>query len=272
MKKKILVTISIATTVLLSLAACGNSEEFEQAVADFDTVAESVNLKNTELDEAISNAEAALVTEEEVYDANTLAELTTAIAAGKDARREIPEIPEKLEDIQAEIEKLSEPLDYTSIIADITTKQTAVEDSIQQLKQITNPSEDFVIQCLQGIEVVSGTQAVTEDHDPNGNLNKQGGYTAAVYFSSTWIDQSQVYGNDIVDKGTDAGGCIEVYSTVEDATKRNDYLSAFDGAGAFNSGSHIILGTIVIRTSPDLTATQQNDLTQIITNQFLTIR
>lgn len=41
------------------------------------------------------------------------------------------------------------------------------------MKQITNPNEDFVIQRLKGIPNISGYQAVTEDHDPNGNLNKQ---------------------------------------------------------------------------------------------------
>ena len=38
-----------------------------------------------------------------------------------------------------------------------------------------------------------------------------------------------VAGADLVAKGTDAGGCVEVYKTAEDAKKRNDYLSAFDG-------------------------------------------
>ena len=77
------------------------------------------------------------------------------------------------------------------------------------MKQITNPNEDFVIQHLKGIPNISGYQAVTEDHDPNGNLNKQGGYTSTVYFSTPLIDQSSVYGNDIVDKGTESGGAIE---------------------------------------------------------------
>ncbi|MFR4032361.1 MAG: hypothetical protein ACLTZN_00440 [Streptococcus sp.] len=64
--------------------------------------------------------------------------------------------------------------------------------------------------------------------DPNQGLNKQGSYTAAVYFADNEVT-NPVPGADLVAKGTDAGGCVEVYKTAEDAKKRNDYLSAFDG-------------------------------------------
>ena len=77
---------------------------------------------------------------------------------------------------------------------------------------------------------------------------------------------------DIVDKGTQGGGCIEVYANVEDAEKRNTYLSAFDGAGMLNPGSHTVLGTIVIRTSDKLTATQQDEFTQKISDKLLELQ
>ena len=50
------------------------------------------------------------------------------------------------------------------------------------MRQITAPTESFVIQRIADVEGISGVQAVTEDHDPNGNLNKAGGYTACIYF------------------------------------------------------------------------------------------
>ena len=64
---------------------------------------------------------------------------------------------------------------------------------------------------LKEIVTITDVQSATENNDPNQDLNKQGSYTAAVA------------------KGMDAGGCVEVYKTAEDAKKRNDYLSAFDG-------------------------------------------
>jgi len=75
----------------------------------------------------------------------------------------------------------------------------------------------------------------------------------------------------LIDKGTAAGGCIEVYNTVEDAEKRNAYLSAFDGS-ALGVGSHNIVGTVVVRTSDGLTATQQKDLESEIINGLVELR
>lgn len=266
--------ISIIVIVVLIIAGTcfwyfGVKKPHDIAVAEFNAAVAQVNEKNAELDDAISSAQTILDANETAYDEATTNDLTVAISDAELEKRVIPEIPDKTDDIKKATEELLEPLDYSSAITNIADKKTALEHSIQQMKQITNPSGDFIVERLQGIDGISGCQAVTEDHDPNGNLNKQGGYTAAIYFSSQWVNQDEVPGNDIVDKGTDCGGCIEVYASAEDAEKRNTYLSAFDGAGALNSGSHAILGTIVIRTSSKLTATQQNELTQAISNKLL---
>ena len=109
------------------------------------------------------------------------------------------------------------------------------------------------------IDEIKYVKAVTEDNDPNGQLNKPGGYTATVYFESSNVDQNEVYGTDLIEKGTDAGGAIEVYATEEDAHKRNDYLATFDGT-VLASGSHRVVGTVVIRTSDELTASKQKAL------------
>lgn len=242
------------------------------AVKDFNNAAAAVSEQNTELENAITNAQSILDSGEQPYDSATADALTTSIADATAEMRDIPDIPDKTEDIIKSTNKLLKPLDYSDTISDITDKQEALEISITQLKQVTNPSQDFIIQRLQGIDGITGYQAVTEDHDPNGNLNKQGGYTAAIYFSSAAIDQNAVYGSDIVEKGTEGGGCVEVYASTEDAENRNTYLSAFDGAGFLNSGSHTVVGTVVIRTSSNLTATQQTDLTQKITDKLIEIQ
>lgn len=139
--------------------------------------------------------------------------------------------------------------------------------SITNDSQIINPSEEFVISKLNTISVVTGIQTATEENDPNGKLHKAGGYNSAVYFSTSYIDQNSVRGKDIVDKGTDCGGQIEVYSTVEDAEKRNTELSIYDGT-FLDSGSHKVLGTMVIRISSKSTATEQNYLTELIVDAF----
>lgn len=122
---------------------------------------------------------------------------------------------------------------------------------------VTAPSEEYIIGCLEKVPGIIEIKAVTEDTDPMNNLNKAGWYTANVYFSYQLVNQENVIGDDLIDKGTDAGGSIEVYKTKSEAKKRNEYLATFDG-GILSPGSHTVVGTIVIRTSNELTASQQN--------------
>ena len=88
---------------------------------------------------------------------------------------------------------------------------------------------------------------MTSDNDPNGLLHQEnGGYTACIYFTSTGIETA---GDSPVSKGTDGGGAVEVYSTVQDAEARCEYLSGFDNTILY-TGSYAIVGTMVIRISP----------------------
>lgn len=276
MKKKKTLLGLIAAIAIIVIGICvwyfQVKKPHDLAETKFNAAVKEVEAKNTELTSAMNDAQKILDKKEAVYDNTTKEAFITALSDAKAAQRKIPDLPKKTADINAETKKLSEPLDYSAVINAISEKQTAYQNSVLQMKQITNPNEDFVIQRLKGIPNISGYQAVTEDHDPNGNLNKQGGYTSTVYFSTPLIDQSSVYGNDIVDKGTECGGAIEVYASEEDAEKRDSYLASFDGAGMLNSGSHKVLGTIVIRTSTKLTATQQNKFTNNITNKLLELQ
>ena len=276
MKKKKTLLGLIAAIAIIVIGICvwyfQVKKPHDLAETKFNAAVKEVEAKNTELTSAMNDAQKILDKKEAVYDNTTKEAFITALSDAKAAQRKIPDLPKKTADINAETKKLSEPLDYSSVINAISEKQTAYQNSVLQMKQITNPNEDFVIQRLKGIPNISGYQAVTEDHDPNGNLNKPGGYTSTVYFSTPLIDQSNVYGNDIVDKGTECGGAIEVYASEEDAEKRDSYLASFDGAGMLNSGSHKVLGTIVIRTSTKLTATQQNKFTNNITNKLLELQ
>ena len=66
-------------------------------------------------------------------------------------------------------------------------------------------------------------------------------------FESKTVNQSDVYvsgeyADVLIDKGTDAGGAIEVYKNVEDAEKRRDYLATYDGT-IFANGTHTVIGT-----------------------------
>ena len=125
------------------------------------------------------------------------------------------------------------------------------------------PSGSDIASALKKIDTVDGVCIVTENNDPNGELNKKGGYIAAVYFSDNRADlesKNNPYSNykDICDEGTDAGGQIEVYSNTKDAKDRADYLSGF--SGILGDGYDGEYGTSVVRISNKITATQINDL------------
>ena len=128
-----------------------------------------------------------------------------------------------------------------------------------------NPSAEDVKTALSVISDITTIEIVTEDNDPNEQLSKQGGYTGCVFFKSSLVDESEIYvddGGDInsaIDCGTDGGGCLEIYANAGDAKKRDDYLASFDGT-VFSSGSHKVLGTVVIRTSSKLKASEQQTL------------
>lgn len=137
---------------------------------------------------------------------------------------------------------------------------------------MTSPEEAFVIQRLTGLPNITGVQAATEDNDPNEQLNKAGGYTSDVYFSSDLVDSSKTYADTeyaggIIQVGTDGGGSIEVFATEDDANKRDAYLALFDGT-PLTSGYHKVVGTCVIRLSQYLTATQQEALAQEIVDSL----
>ncbi|RST92991.1 hypothetical protein CBF33_03590 [Vagococcus lutrae] len=232
---------------------------YDNAVMDFNKEKEVVEKKNNELNKEIENAQKSLDSNKQPLNEQTLTDLQIAISEAKETTRKNPDTPKKIEEVEKETMKLKQPLDYANEIKNLKDKTEAVENSFKQLAQITNPTEDFIILKLQQLADIGEIASVTEENDPNGNLNKAGGYTATVYFSHKNVNKEDIFGSDLIDKGTDAGGSIEVYPTEEDAYRRNDYLSGFDGS-ALSSGSHTVIGTLVVRTSDKLTATQQKEL------------
>jgi hypothetical protein len=140
-----------------------------------------------------------------------------------------------------------------------------MEDDLEVVAQITNPTADWVVQRLTDVEQITEMAVASEDNDPGHLLGKDGGYTSCVYFNISDIELMD--GETVLEKGTDAGGAIEVYATVRDAEARCDYLAGFDGTLMY-SGSYAIVGTMVIRTSYILDGTDQLELTNEITQSF----
>lgn len=242
------------------------------AVDAYNAAADGLSQRNEELDEAIASLQELMSSEEQPYDASTLDAASSAIGEAQGAKCDVPEMPSDTDEIIAAADEIEGMGDYSAQLGALAEAQANLQDSIDQLKQVTNPTERFVIGRLTGLPNITGVEAATEENDPNGNLHKDGGYTAAVFFSSDLVDQSQVYVDEnntgIPAAGTDGGGCIEVYATVEDAEERNAYLAGFDGS-FLRPGSHAVVGTCVVRTSDLLTASQQNEMEQNIIDSLI---
>lgn len=226
---------------------------------------------NKGLQAQVDEANALLKTSAIPFDQTTLDSLNVSATAAVDALIDIPALPERTADIIKSAEKLVAPVDFADESASLEGSIDAYIDSVKQQNQIIAPSESFVVGRLQNVSTATGVQAVTEDNDPNGNLNKAGGCTASVYFSDSQVSAA-VTKMDTVDRGVEGGGCVEVYASAEDAEKRNTYLSAFDGNGIFNPGSHKVYGTTVIRTSEHLTASQQTELENQILAKLIELK
>lgn len=266
-KKKVSIIVAVVVVLAIIGGACwwwfGYEVPHREALAYYESAVSMVNSKNKKLDDSLAELTKLIDSKDETLNPQTKKDAVEVAKSAKKERRAVGEQPKKTDELNRKASELSKPLDYTATIAKVNKATTDVENGIKQLKQVTNPSQDFVMARLKEVPGIINMEPVTEDNDPNGNLNKAGGYTSDVYFESQNVNQSDVYGNDLIEKGVDAGGAIETYKTNKDAAERDSYLGVFDG-GVISSGSHKVIGTVLIRTSDKLTATQQNELTQAI--------
>lgn len=272
-------------------------EDYNDAVMAYNDKANRIMEVNDEFTAAITEAQDLIDCGDTPYDTETMTVLSTTLKNARNSICDTPTIYEKEETIALEgnyknsfageineaadqissavsgvetntktITDLGNDLaipDYSEEIAEIGEEEKALEESYAIQKQITNPTQDFVISRLNNVKSIANIACVTEDNDPNGKLGKDGGYTAQIYFSSPLLGTESLAGDNLIEGGTDAGGSIEIYKTVAEAENRNTYLATFDGS-IFDSGKHIVVGTMLVRVSTELTATQQNNFTDEI--------
>ncbi|MBR1571482.1 MAG: EbhA [Lachnospiraceae bacterium] len=268
MKRVTKIIILIAAVIaIIALGYMFVVKPHNEAVKKYDDAYNCVYEKNKSLDASINELQKIIDSGEqpfeEIYKTNALEELQTA----EKTKVVLPEkMPWRTKDIIAATESINVDVDYYDILHGLRVARVNLENSIKQLKQVTNPNEKFIIERLSRVEGVKGIEAVTEDNDPNGLLNKQGGYTASIYFEYEGIEADGDY-IDIVDKGTDGGGCIEVYANPQDAEKRAEYINSVDIF--YSAGSRDVVGTCLIRVSDYLTASQQKDIEERIVKELI---
>ena len=272
MNKKVIILLCIVLIVVCIGVGVflGFIKPLNDAKAEYEKVTAPIVENNEILDNAISKLQGLIDSDEKPVDETIIDTSKEAIKEAQANKIILESLSNNKKEIQNKTEELRNiTVDYTQYLTKIENETNKLSKSIETYKKFLNPTSDFIISNLATIDEVVNSAAVTEDNDPNGKLNKPGGYTATVYFESSNVNQSEVYSDDnsLIGKGTDAGGSIEVYVNEEDAKKRDQYLATFDG-GILSSGSHRVIGTTLIRTSDKLTASQQKALEAKIVEAF----
>lgn len=267
--------------------------EYNDAVTIYNESVDVVITANEAFNSDISNAQALLDAGSIPYEMHTKVALEQAVQNAKDAivpapsllsPRDVIEIPQNATDDEIDgyidmaltgIEDLTQmevpaPLDapdYTTVSEAIQVAAEAFNHSVLVQLQITAPSDAFVLLRVKEIDSVLSAAAVTKANDPNELLGTEGGYIGCIYFSDINVDKTQLglkpSEYDVISMGTVGGGAVEIYKTIEDAEARDAYLAQYDGT-SLNPGSHIVLGTMVIRTSSKLPENLQKELTDLI--------
>lgn len=127
-----------------------------------------------------------------------------------------------------------------------------------------NPDLDEVASKVKShFSTVTETKVYTEDNDPNKDLGKKGKYQSGMAF----IDSRTEFEKDSEEPerwGTDAGGSVEVYASVDEAKARYDELAAYQGQSFLDPGALKIKDNVVIRASTHLSKTQQDEILNYI--------
>lgn len=125
-----------------------------------------------------------------------------------------------------------------------------------------------------GTPAESGTAAESGTSAESGTAAEAGisseGGTAAQAAAAPGDSPKKNPSIDVVMIGTAGGGAVEIYSSREEAEKRAEYISFFDGS-VMDAGSCAIEGTCLIRTSKYLDEEGQEKLTQAVREALLTV-
>ncbi len=274
--------------------------EYNEGIKTYNNAVDSIKAKNDEFNTTIDNAQNVLNKNETPFDPKTKTKLKKKIVK---SNNEVVSVPKKigqkktvsvkddwgkkeLEDFikktkadtkslkKASIPDTPKVPNYNKASKALKKAQKKYEDSVEGLKQITAPKDSFVIKRLQRVKTITAMDAVTEDHDPNGKLNKQGGYIGCIYFTDSRVDRSEVDTSDgtgCIDVGNEGGGAVEIFANKNDAEARDNYLTSTQSIPFASPGSHYVRGTCVIRTSEHLKASEQKSLTDEITKALIKV-
>lgn len=128
-----------------------------------------------------------------------------------------------------------------------------------------NPSQAYIEEILNKIPGVLEIETATSSTDVNDLLGDE--CSSVVFFTYEKVDQTSFKDDKTTPtaKGTDGGGCIEVFFKIEDAKSRMTRLEMMK----LLAGGSYRYGTVIIRTSSKLSLFEQNELEVLILEQMV---
>lgn len=267
-KKMLIGIISVAVALILIvtftlLGLTHFNETWKDATYNFKVVSNKLERMNDELDSLIQKSENLVETKDTALDEEKRAVLKGAILDAKKGKKEISKKPLLAKDIELATSTMEE-IDYTEIVKSLEEAYKNFEKSIKQYKLVDNPTEEYLLSRLKTVKGIFNITAYTEETDVDKHLNKAKWYYSKIAFQHEDITDSAIeYGYSITEVGNPAGGCVEAFKTVEDAERRNQEMQSYEGT-VRSPGTHKVIGTVLVRTSEDLTTAKQKELEQAI--------
>ena len=148
-KKKRTAIVSVVAVLIVAIGAywyVNYQIPHNAAVEAFNTAADGLQSRNDDLDAAIKELQELNKSKDKPYDSSTSDSATNAVAQAQAAKEDIPAMPGNTDEINTMAKKIDKMGKYDSVIGDLSTAKSNLQDSIDQLKQVTNPSEQFILQ------------------------------------------------------------------------------------------------------------------------------
>ena len=159
------------------------------------------------------------------------------------------------------------PIKIRNDINYINNEIDRIDENIIIANKIINPSVEYVVKSLRKVTNISDIEVVSDEDKKSDLFYYDGMFKDCAYFTSKLV-KGIIDGQTPVEKGTDAGGCVEIYETVEKAHERYDYLMGFDNT-IYYSGQFITVGTMIVRTSYLLSDEENNELVNEIIDALI---
>lgn len=159
------------------------------------------------------------------------------------------------------------PIKIRNDINLINNEIEKINENIAIINKITNPKVEDVVKSLRKVKNISNIEVVSDEDKKSDLFFYNGMFNDCAYFTSNLVNDV-IQGQTTIEKGTDAGGCVEIYDTVEKAHERFDYLMGFDNT-IYYSGQFIPVGTMIVRTSYLLSDEENDKLVNEIINALI---